>query len=160
MKFFKKTGFTLVEIVVVIGIMALLTTIIMTSLSGAKAQNRDQQRVADISSIKLALEMIFSHNSNNYYPASLSILVPTYLPSVPKGPNPGETYNYVPLNGDITKTKCSSYHLWTTLETHNPALNDKKGFDSTTQSLCVPGELGAINAASSTNSFVYDVTPQ
>ena len=157
MKIFNKSkGFTLVEIVVVIGIMAVLTGVVLTSLSGAKSQNRDQQRVADVSNIQLALEMFFSHY--RYYPTSLNALVPTYLPSVPKGPSSGEVYSYVPLVGiDAASTKCAQYHLWTTLETHSAALDGKKGFNSVNSSKCVSGQVGV---SASSSPLIYDVISQ
>jgi prepilin-type N-terminal cleavage/methylation domain-containing protein len=167
-------GFTLVEIIVVVGIMAILSGIVYASLSGSKAQNRDQKRVADISNIQLALEMYF--NINRQYPAKLwpdKTDPPgtfTYLSSAtnilsndvnPPTSDPSDKYHYVPLGG----SKCSSYHLWATLETKSSALDSKKGYDSTGASICENSGTDVtsyyvgdeVNAASS--SLVYDVTP-
>jgi len=163
-------GFTLIEVIVVIGIIALLTTVIYASLSGARAQNRDQQRVADISNIQLALELYF--NMKKQYPDRLwsetgiecqegitTCLtdVPNIFPQKlnPPGNYAGDGYFYVPLGG----SKCISYHLWTRLETkNNSALTSRKGFDSTDVSVCEGG-----NGDHKVNAFldrlIYDVTP-
>ncbi|MFA6227252.1 MAG: type II secretion system protein [Candidatus Paceibacterota bacterium] len=174
--FTKSRGFTLVEIVIVIGIMAFLTTIVYTSLSSSKAQNRDQQRVSDMSSIQLALEVYF--NKHRTYPQKLWIeegdpigtdmltyLVPESLPSKIVSPtsDPLGGYHYLPIGGSA----CASYHLWTTLETKISALDSKKGFDSSglnTTSPCTTKVTNQyyhdvyVNASSS--PLVYDVTPQ
>jgi prepilin-type N-terminal cleavage/methylation domain-containing protein len=57
--YFTVRAFTLVELIVVIAIIAILTGIILTSLTGSKAKGRDAQRVSDIGQIQLALELYF-----------------------------------------------------------------------------------------------------
>lgn len=54
---FRKRGFTLVELIVVIGIISLLTAVVTASLSGARAKSRDARRMADIGQLELALEV-------------------------------------------------------------------------------------------------------
>lgn len=56
---FTARAFTLVELIVVIAIIAILTGIILTSLTGSKAKGRDAQRVSDLGQIQLALELYF-----------------------------------------------------------------------------------------------------
>lgn len=156
-------GFTLIEIVVVIGIMAVLTVIIYASFNNTKAQSRDQERITNISSIQLALETYY--NQKHQYPTSLNLLVDNkYLSSIPNPPigGPGGIeylYNYVPI-GTI-ENLCVSYHLWTKLETNNGNLSSKKGFDSTSSSVsCAstnPNDFNKTNAAN--DSLIYDVTP-
>jgi type II secretion system protein G len=132
-----KRGFTLIELLVVIAIIGILASIVMVSLSGAKAKARDARRQADIKSIQLALSLYY--NDNGMYPKNIystsgsapsSGLAPTYLPTVPKDPNasgscansgnPG-CYKYAaygsagacnPSNG----TQPVSYHLGAAVE--------------------------------------------
>ena len=52
-------GFTLIEMLVVIAIIAILTGIILVSISGARAKARDGKRISDVSQIQLALEQYF-----------------------------------------------------------------------------------------------------
>lgn len=66
--FTKKSGFTLIELLVVIAIISLLSTIILASLSSARAKARDTKRVAEIMQIKNA---ILSYQfANGVFPSS------------------------------------------------------------------------------------------
>lgn len=165
------TGFTLIEIVVVIGIMVIFTVIVYVSLDKSKAQNRDQQRVADISNIQLALEIYFSRNKT--YPQKLwretgdptnqfTYLVPDTLPSKLESPtsDPLGGYHYFPIGG----SSCYSYHLWTTLETKISILDSKKGFNSLDLTPCSNSDViqyyANARADASSTPMIYDVTPQ
>jgi len=68
MPYWKHRGFTLVEILVVIAIMAVLMTIAVTSIGGARRQSRDVKRVADVREIQIALELY--SNERDGYPAA------------------------------------------------------------------------------------------
>lgn len=61
-------GFTLVELLVVISIIGLLSTLAVVSLSAARNRARDAKRLADMSSIRSALELVASNNSLGFYP--------------------------------------------------------------------------------------------
>ena len=63
----RKGGFTLIEMLVVIAIIAILTGIIITGLVGSKAKARDAKRASDLSQIALALEQFFDRC--DVYPA-------------------------------------------------------------------------------------------
>jgi type II secretion system protein G len=68
MKFLKKKqGFTLIELLVVVAIIGILATIVLASLSDARARARDSNRLADIGTIQTALEIY--HLDNGKYPA-------------------------------------------------------------------------------------------
>ena len=102
----------------VIGIIAILTSIAYVSLTETRGKSRDQKRVADISSIQLALTMYY--NRNSVYPLTLDALKPVYLPSIPTNPKGGAeyTYRYVPLvkASATNQAKCTSFHLGALLE--------------------------------------------
>lgn len=165
----QKMAFTLVEIVVVIGIMAFLSTIIYSSFGTSRAKSRDQQRVSDISTIQLALEQYFQ--KYGVYPVTLSLLTKplspiAYLAELPKPPlasDPLYEDNYFP----ITKTSdgsnyCVSYHLWTTFEKSNEYLNAKKSFNSlnlSSKALYKCGTASKTGKDASLNPLVYDVMP-
>src|SRR3989344_719695 len=54
--------FTLVEFLVVIGIIGLLASIVMVSLSSAREKSRDARRIADLDTVKKALELYYIDN--------------------------------------------------------------------------------------------------
>lgn len=137
----KAKGFTLIELLVVIAIIGVLASIVMVSLSGAKAKSRDAKRQADIKNIQLALSLYY--NENGMYPKNIyaaagtapdSGLAPTYLPTVPSDPNnstactsssgtgcykyvaytPGTTGGSANCNG--TTAAPASYHLGAAME--------------------------------------------
>jgi type II secretion system protein G len=59
MKIKFKKGFTLIELMVVVIIIAILTSIVMASFAQAKAKSRDAKRISDLAQLQLALELGF-----------------------------------------------------------------------------------------------------
>ena len=53
-----KKGFTLVEILIVIGIVGLILTIVVIALNGKQEQIRDAKRISDINALHDALEVV------------------------------------------------------------------------------------------------------
>ncbi len=80
----KKRGFSLVELLVVMGIIALLTTVLLPNLVGMRTRAKDVQKKQDLESIKGALRIYY--NDFQLYPSASSqaeleaLLVPTYMP--------------------------------------------------------------------------------
>jgi general secretion pathway protein G len=105
-------GFTLIELLVVIAIISLLSTVVMTSVTSARAKARDTRKQADFRSIATALQLFFDTNNrmpNNYHPGfgategdgyyeqSMQELINAgFLSKVPKSPGGGlyRYYNY------------------------------------------------------------------
>lgn len=63
-------GFTLIELLIVITIIVILASLVIVSVSRARARARDAKRIADLSSIQLAVEMYKDKNGN--YPVTYS----------------------------------------------------------------------------------------
>lgn len=59
---FRKSGFTLIELLVVIAIIGVLASIVLASLTSARAKARDSKRVADLRSMEKALNLYYSIN--------------------------------------------------------------------------------------------------
>ncbi len=62
----QKSGFTLVELLVVISIIALLSSVVFASINSARAKARDASRATTIHAIQTALE--FYYDTYNAYP--------------------------------------------------------------------------------------------
>jgi prepilin-type N-terminal cleavage/methylation domain-containing protein len=101
-----KKGFTLIELIVSVTIIAVLTVAGVIGYGGASKKARDSRRMADLEKIRIALEL-YRQGTGTSYPATTDALIPTYLQTVPIGPK-GETYTYT--NSGYT------YILSTTLE--------------------------------------------
>lgn len=124
----KQGGFTLIEILVVIGIIAVLATIVIIAINPARqfAQARDSQRTSNVNSILNAIGQrvadckgIFEGScgtpivtcsalpsTSTPISTSLDCLVPTYLTAIPTDPKPGAGGGYQVVasstNGRIT----------------------------------------------------------
>ncbi|HEY0907956.1 MAG TPA: prepilin-type N-terminal cleavage/methylation domain-containing protein [Candidatus Paceibacterota bacterium] len=102
-------GFTLIELLVVISIIALLSSVVLSSLNSARAKGRDAQRALSVRQLKAALELYYSTNGiypslgtdgQGYAIAGLSAaLVPGYIAKIPSDPTVG-AWQYVraPVN--------------------------------------------------------------
>jgi len=141
MKF--KKGFTIVEVLVVIGIIAVLTVIIFPAINNIRAKNRDAERVADLAAIQLGLALYYSqHTTSNGnphstgYPANLDTLVTEgYITNDTRvGVLSATEYTYVPLSSVLNSSKCTYYHLGVALELPNAQIDMTDQFDSTVSS--------------------------
>lgn len=147
----KKTvrGFTLIELLVVIAIIGILSSVVLASLNTARLKSRDTRRISDIKQLQLALALYF--DSAGGYPATLSLLAPTYIPVVPTNPVGNTAYSYACLGSSATPPG-NSYHLGATLEeTTNSALqSDADAAVATT--VCGGAEFAGTDP-------IYDVKP-
>lgn len=96
---FKKNGFTLIEILVVVTIMVLLTAAAVVSYSVFLKQARDTKRKTDLEQVRGALE-IYRSNVGGYptgsdWTTTLNVLKTPiiYMQSLPKDPK-DQTYSY------------------------------------------------------------------
>jgi general secretion pathway protein G len=81
-----KHGFTFIELLVVVTIIAVMAAVGMVSYRSANIRSRDGKRKADLEQLRTALEIYRADNS--VYPAtgSLSSLTTTYIQAIPKDP--------------------------------------------------------------------------
>lgn len=154
-----KSGFSLIEILLVIGIMGFLMTLILISVSNARRDSRDNKRLVDIQSMQKALELYWqqygaypvvggeSGEVQNWSELSetLSLYILTALPVDPFNRDIS-IYSYV------SKNDGKAYYLSAVLEndTHN-ALNqdvDDSGI----------GGTGWAMVSSTNSTFTGDVT--
>ncbi len=66
-----RKGFTLIEILVVVAIVAVLSAIVVVGLGPARRQGRDARRITDIKQVQAALELYY--NRYGHYPDSVAL---------------------------------------------------------------------------------------
>lgn len=134
----KKSGFTLVELLIVLTIMSLLFTIGIVSYIDFNKRGRDTKRQSDLNGIQSALSQFYVDQV--YYPSlagscgsgtfkfdcplKSTDTFKTYLNKLPKDPltSPTAPYCYVPLNSsggacdNSPANKCTAYELYAVLE--------------------------------------------
>lgn len=66
-----RNGFTLIELLVVIAIIGMLSSVVLATLSTARAKSRDVRRVRDMREIQKALEL-YADDHGGLYPTSPS----------------------------------------------------------------------------------------
>jgi len=96
-------GFTLLELLVVIGIIALLVGIATVSYSAAQVRTRDARRKADLNAMKDALEQYYSATSF-VYPTGDCTVAKTYLKS--DWPVDPGTYTYTGTSDCAAASYC------------------------------------------------------
>ena len=109
-------GFTIAEIVVVIAVISLISSIIAVNASKSRSLARDGQRVSDLTAIQNALNLYFADNKK--YPAAINTgLISLYISQVPKDPN-GSDYKYAGIDNSspASSDTCESYHLGAVME--------------------------------------------
>ncbi len=120
----RNKGFTLIELIVVVGILSVIVTVAMIVLDPVSQVQKasDSRRKADLAQIQKALESYYQDNGN--YPDTKNYLIVDltngpiswgkpwvpYMNIMPKDPNPEYKYAY------FTPKDRQSYYLYATLE--------------------------------------------
>lgn len=105
-----RRGFTIIELIVAISVIAILAGIVTVSYVGIQRQSRDTERDGDITKIKVALQKYYADNST--YPdvcpgghnagcpvSNLQLVLSPYLDTIPHDPrwaeNSSDDYQYI-----------------------------------------------------------------
>ena len=84
----KKKGFTLIELMIVIAIIAILAAILVPNFLRARAQGQYTGCQANCKNLGTALEM-YSTDNAGHYPGNLTGLTPDYMRIIPTCPSKG-----------------------------------------------------------------------
>jgi type IV pilus assembly protein PilA len=78
-KQYKKRGFTLIEILVVIGIVAVLAAVVLIAINPARQFKlaRDSQRLSNITAILNAIGQVMAENKGRFMCSGTEIIIPT-----------------------------------------------------------------------------------
>jgi prepilin-type N-terminal cleavage/methylation domain-containing protein len=143
-----RKGFTLIEILIVVAIIAILASVVLVGLGPTQSAGRDARRVSDLQEIQNGLELYYS--KCGFYPGSATCTagLPTGwaglqdaltgagigVNTVPNDPTSGKTYDF---GTDYTAStdQGTTYIVEATLENAS---------GTAFQSYTVPGNLGKI----------------
>lgn len=113
MKELKGRGFTLIELVVVIAIIATLTALASFNFNQARVRARDVQRKSELKAIQNALELYKNDQMPQSYPTATGPLVTAYMAKLPVDPKEKavdgswQDYAYTQVNSlEYTLTAC------------------------------------------------------
>ena len=145
-------GFTLIEMLIVITIIALLASLILVGMGGARAKTRDSRRIADLHNVMNALELYYA--SKSYYPQNISSWsdldaeltgAGIGVSRIPYDPlkSTGKSYEY-----GVEDTDYQDYVLGATLETPDAALDND-----------INGSVYNVDCADTADSFLYCIRP-
>lgn len=132
-----RRGFTLIEILIVVAIIAILASVVLVGLGPTQRQGRDARRISDLQQIQNGLELYFNHcgwypggancsawsttngGSNAAFVSMGTALTGTSAIGVPTVPN--DPTNVAPYQYEYASASANSYTLAATLEDANNA---------------------------------------
>lgn len=166
MKISRNKGFTLVELLIVIAIIAILAGVILGSMSESRAKGRDASKIRSMGEVQKALGL-YQSQYNGYPPTLNSLVTAGFIASVASG------LDYLPLApvsmGATPPTACPNYHLGVSLERTNVVLSTDKDFVSPAVGAIrcytgagagiTGGDTGKCRATDANGTYCYDITP-
>lgn len=164
-----KRAFTLIELLMVVAIIAIISAVVLTSLSGARVKSRDAKRVSDVAQLQLALEQYFDRcgqypNEINDTAASncnaSGITFATFISKIPTPPSITAAYDY--MTGGNPPT---DYIVHSKLEGTSDALKDSltdtyRASFASTYATSLGGNNTSFNCNAGTNSTDYCLGPK
>jgi len=82
----KSKGFTIVELLIVIVVIAILATLVIVTFTGIQQKARDSKRQTDVNALDSHLEAYYANNG--YYPTVIDLQSSSFLSTYMKGLDP------------------------------------------------------------------------
>lgn len=139
MNFFPKNklrGFTLMELLVVIAMIGLLSSVVLVNLSTVKVKSRDARRIADLASLELAIVSYYDSNNGTFpnndgtwngdWSAAYKEQLAPYISQLPVDPlanHWGRYYGSMQMTWAPDASCNLQYVLWTYIEGNNTGAN-------------------------------------
>jgi prepilin-type N-terminal cleavage/methylation domain-containing protein len=148
----KNKAFTLIELIIVIGIIGALIAVTLGFLQTAQNRGKDAGKIQDLIQTKNALQTYATDNGG--FPGQISDLITeNYIKSL----NPALLYTGKDNNGGICSTPtCFSYHLAIPLADINSQVLSS---DSNITDSVIDGKSSNCKPGGGTTNLCYDVTP-
>jgi prepilin-type N-terminal cleavage/methylation domain-containing protein len=140
-----KKGFTVLEFLIVVAIMAILIGLILVGLTAARKNSRDQSRVSNVQNIAVGLAQFYdicrvypvSLDSTTVYPCLDNKTFASLVPDIEKFAfNTGGEYFYASLADPIEADVCTSMHVGVLLETSDASYKATKSKAPAASALC------------------------
>lgn len=160
-------GFTVLELLVVIGIIGLLVALALVGLNKAREKSRDDSRISNLRTVRIALEdyrtacrnypMKLDPGANNC-PASQGTTFAEFLSTVPTNPG-GTPFEYYAYADPASSDQCIGYHIAVQLETvGHQAFNSDDDYNSAadTSITSCSGVTAPFDASDDTAGQLYD----
>lgn len=108
----KKKSFTLLEMLIVLGIIAVILSVLSVSFAATQRKSRDAKRKGDIKALQNALEQYYS-TCEYAYPTGLGSSIacgasPAIISVIPGDPKDGATPIYTPLDNYSSFSICTN----------------------------------------------------
>jgi prepilin-type N-terminal cleavage/methylation domain-containing protein len=148
-----RRGFTLIELLVVVSIISMLSSVVLSSLSDARAKARDTAKIREVRELINAIELFRA--DFGYFPKSSgtpssnnlinlkSALIPKYIPSISDNIYYLARYTYstttVNSRACLSDEYCNYYHVAINLERHNQVLDSDSDLSTRSASPAIWG---------------------
>lgn len=127
----RRSGFTLIELMIVIAIIAILAAVLFPNFIRARAQGQQSACDSNLKNIGTAMES-YANDNASHYATALSMLNPNYLAVIPTCPSTGQdTYSagmQSAMSPDSYTLVCSgTNHSGTSLPANYPQYTSAQG---------------------------------
>ncbi len=104
----RQSGFTIVELLIVIVVIGILATLVIVTFTGIQQKARNSQRQTDINAVDSHVEAFYAQNG--YYPTLADLQDSTFRSNNLKGLDPEALTD--PKGGDIQGTSDASHYSY------------------------------------------------